>query len=98
MSTDNKLQALSDQLNRIEMFTQIGSKSILNMAEAAVYTGFTKAFLYKQTSDRAIPHFKKNRKVLFKKQELDDWLTENRIRTDAEINSKATTYVALHKR
>lgn len=34
------------------------------------------AFLYKQTSDRAIPHFKKNRKVLFKKQELEDWLTE----------------------
>ena len=97
MSTEDKLQALSDQLNRIEMLTLIGSKSILNMDEAAVYTGFTKAFLYKQTSDRAIPHFKKNRKVLFKKQELEDWLTEHRIRTEAEIQSRASTYVALHK-
>lgn len=55
------------------------------------------AFLYKQTSDRAIPHFKKNRKVLFKKQELEDWLTEQSFNLccDAQI---ITGNARTHKR
>ena len=91
------IQDLSDKLDRIESLTLIGAKNILDLDEAVWFTGFSKGHLYRLTSDKKIPHFKKSRKLYFKKSELEDWMLEQKILTEEEIQSRASTYVATHK-
>lgn len=85
-------QYMEERFNRLEATTLIGVKNTLTAEEAAIYTGYTIKGIYTMTSQRRIPHFKKNGKLYFKKPELDEWMTDNRIMTDREINSKAETY------
>lgn len=86
------LQALSEKLDNIQRITLIGAKTVLELEDAALFTGMSKGHLYRLTSGRQIPHFKKNRKLYFKKSDLEDWLLEQRIATESEIQSQATTY------
>ena len=92
------LQALNDKLDRIEQLTIISSKTVLDLSEAAVFTGYSESHLYNLTSKKGIPHYKKNRKLYFKKTELEDWLLERQVKTDKEIESRAATYVSTHKK
>lgn len=91
-------QYIDERFSRLEATTLIGVKNTLTVEEAAIYTGYSVKGIYTLTSQKRIPHYKKNGKLYFDKQELDEWMTENRVKTETEINSKATTYTVTHKR
>ena len=88
---------INSRLDRIEQLTLIGVKNVLSLEETAALTGFSVGHLYRLTSQKQIPHFKKNRKLYFRKSDIEDWMTEKRVLTGSEIESKATTYMAIHK-
>lgn len=88
------LQTLSNKLDAIRALTAIAAKPVLDLKEAAMFTGFSEGHLYQLTSKQQIPHYKKNRKLYFRKVELEEWLTEDYVPTEAEINSRAATYIA----
>ena len=90
-------QTIDTRLNRIERLTLISAKAVLDIDEASVFTGFSKGHLYRLTSERQIPHYKKNRKLYFKKSELEAWLLEDKVMTAEDIESQAATYVVTHK-
>lgn len=92
------LEELSLKLDRIGELALIYAKTVLDLNEASLFTGFSTGHLYRLTSGRQIPHFKKNRKLYFKKSDLEAWLCADRILTTKEINSKAATYAATHKK
>ncbi len=92
------LEAMGEKLDRIERLTLIAAKPVLDLNEAAMFTGFSVGHLYRLTSGHEIPHYKKARKLYFKKAELEDWMTEDRVKTKAEIDSQAATYCITHKR
>ena len=94
----NDMQDISNKLDRIEQLAIISSKKVLDLSEAAVFTGYSESHIYNLTSRKAIPHYKKNRKLFFKKSELEDWLLERQVKTDKEIESNAATYVSTHKK
>lgn len=94
---DTTLQDLSNKLDHIAELTLIGSKTVLNIDEAALFTGLSVGHIYRLTSGKKIPHFKKQRKLYFKKAELEAWMLDTKILTDGEIQDKASTYVATHK-
>ena len=96
MSSEEYKQ-INSRLDRIEQLTLIGVKNVLSLEETAALTGFSVGHLYRLTSQKQIPHFKKNRKLYFRKSDIEDWMTEKRVLTDSEIESKATTYMAIHK-
>lgn len=96
MNEQPTLQALSDKLDEIHSLAAIAAKTILDLTEAALFTGFSEGHLYRLTSRKQIPHYKKNRKLYFRKSELEDWLTQEAVPTEADINSRAATYVATH--
>lgn len=96
MITQPTLRDLSNKLERVERLTLIGSKSVLNLDEAVLFTGFSKGHLYRLTSERQIPHYKKGRKLYFNKSELEEWLLEDKVLTAADIDSQAATYVSTH--
>ena len=60
---DTTLQDLSNKLDHIAELTLIGSKTVLNIEEAALFTGLSVGHIYRLTSGKKIPHFKKQRKL-----------------------------------
>ena len=75
-----------------------GQKTVFNLSELAAYTGWSKSYLYNLTSTGRIPCYKPNGKHLyFNKQEIDDWLLQNRKATNEELDSQAATHVTLKK-
>lgn len=87
-------KAIIDQLNRIERYSIISAKSTLTLEEAAFYTGISKAHLYHLTSAKSIPHYKVGSRNVFDKTELDQWLKQNRVATQEEIDREAGRYIA----
>ena len=92
------LEEMNEKLDRIGELALISAKPVLDLNEAALFAGFSTARLYRLTSGRLIPPFKKNRKLYFKKSDLEAWMCDNRVQTEKEINCKAATYCSTHKR
>lgn len=66
------------------------SKDILTTEEACKFLGYSKSYLYKLTHLRKIPHYKPNgKKIYFKKEDCENHLLRNKIKTDLEIQQEA---------
>lgn len=90
--------ALHTKLEKIEKIALLGAKNVLTLEDVALITGYSKGHIYRLTSSQEIPHYKPNgRNLYFKKDEIEDWLLQNRILTTEEINSKATTHTATKR-
>lgn len=50
----------------------------LNIDSAAHYLDWPRQRLYKLTATGAIPHYKHDRRLLFRRDELDRWLSHHR--------------------
>jgi|TARA_B100000085_G_scaffold269279_1_gene280557 excisionase family DNA binding protein len=70
-------------------------KNILTVDDLIDYTGYSQKQIYKLTSTRAIPHYKPNgRKLFFKRNEVDNWITQGRIKPMSELDDE-TQNIAL---
>ena len=104
---DNPFELILDRLNAIEDLLRTVIKNdpkgatvlttslpnVFNLNQAAEYVSLSKSAMYKKTAERTIPHFKQGKKLYFKRSELDDWLTEQKITTHAEIEKQADEYI-----
>lgn len=97
MTTELK-EYMDARFDRLERAARLGNKEVLDIEEAAMLTGYKVKGIYEMTSQRRIPHYKKNGKLYFKKSELEAWMTEQKVLTEAEIRGRAVTYSATHKR
>ena len=71
------------------------NKNILTVDDLIDYTGYSQKQIYKLTSTRAIPHYKPNgRKLFFKRNEVDNWITQGRIKPMSELDYE-TQNIAL---
>lgn len=69
-------------------------RNLLTTTEAAKYLGLKPSYLYKLMMRRAIPYYKPNGKLcFFSKADLDTWLTNIRVKSQAEIDSDAAQYI-----
>ena len=94
-----EFQELTSKIDRLEKIALLGAKNVLTIDDVALITGFTKGHIYRLTSGQKIPHYKPNGRTLyFKKEEIEDWMLQNKIRTNTEIESAATTYTAINKK
>ena len=91
----DNFQMIDSRLKNIESLL-LSQKTVLNFDEVADYTGLSKSYLYKLTSTGGIPCYKPNGKhIYFNKQEIDQWLLQNRKATTRELDNQATTFVTL---
>ena len=66
----------------------------LSFEEASKFLNLSKSYLYKLTSGNLIPHYKPQGKMLyFEKAELEAWLRQNPVKTQAQIEQEAQKYV-----
>ena len=72
-------------------------RKLMNLKESALLLCISESRIRHLTSEREIPYYKKGNMVFFKKSEIEKWQLSNRIPTNDEIKSKATTYAVLNK-
>ncbi|MFZ2284026.1 MAG: helix-turn-helix domain-containing protein [Lutibacter sp.] len=98
-----KLEIIESRLNSIEAklgnkHNEQGYKEILNLNQLCDYLELSKGHIYKLTSTREIPHYKNGgRKLYFNKNEIDNWVLQNRVSTRSEIEAQATNYLIKKK-
>lgn len=95
--SEDIMTALGQRFDRLEQLTLIGAKPVLDLEEAVMFTGLSRGHLYRLTSEKQIPYYKKCRKLYFKKSELEDWMLERRVPTQAEIEAQAVTRNSINR-
>jgi len=62
-------------------------KNVFTVDDLCLYTGLSKSTVYKLTSAKAIPYYKGigHKIVMFKKREIDQWLTSNPVVTLQDV-------------
>lgn len=93
MEEKNKFIRIEDQLGRIERYSLLAAKNVLNLNDVAYLTGFSKNTIYMYTCHKQIPHYKQGNTLFFDRKEIEDWLKQNRITTAKEIDQTATNYI-----
>ena len=89
LSTDEKVEQLQKRVTDLENVLNV-AKDVMNLEEAALFTGMSKSSLYKLTHRQVIPHYKPNGKLIyFEKTELLNWMRQNRTSSSTEIGEKA---------
>jgi len=94
MSDD--LNLVLEKLVRIEKLIKdinINSKEVLNFQEACQFLGLSSSYLYKCTSQGQIPHYKPSKKIYFNRQELVEWLQQNRVCSNIELITMANSKI-----
>jgi excisionase family DNA binding protein len=66
----------------------------LNITQASEYLHIAKPTIYGLTSSRKIPHFKTGKRIYFKRNELNIYITKNRVATKEEIENNAAEWIA----
>lgn len=85
------MNELMKRLDRLEVLTLLAAKSVLTLDEVCLLTGLAKSTVYKMTANRAIPHYHADggKHLYFKKDEVENWLTRNRVSSQTEDEQRA---------
>ena len=82
------IEAIAQRVAEIAISKIYFAKPILTFDEGCMYTGLSKSYMYKHTSNGNIPFFKpEGRKIYFKREDLENWMLRNRQSSNDEINS-----------
>lgn len=72
-------QAAAEALDESRAAKWARVPEILSAEEACKLTGFSIYTLYRKTSRKEIPHFKRGRKLFFRRDELIAWIMEGKV-------------------
>lgn len=91
------MEEIKNYLERIESVMAVQMKTVLTVAEAAMYMGMSENWLRHIICRNEIPYYKRGKRVYFKKAELDDWMCAERVASDAEIEKEANSVMWKNK-
>jgi len=97
----NPFEILMEKLNQIENLIKsqnnAASDNVMNVEQLANYLDLSKSHIYKKTSSKEIPHYKKGKKLYFSKQEINQWILQDKIETFDKIEQKANEYLTKNR-
>lgn len=86
------MNEIMKRFDRLEQLTLLGAKSVLTLDEVCLLTGLAKSTVYKMTMRKQIPYYHSGdngKHLYFKKDEVEAWLTQNRVSSQSEDEAKA---------
>jgi len=88
------------ELQELKNLAVLGAKQALNMNDVSVLTGLSKSHLYKLVHFKKIPYWKsKGGKITyFNKEEINNWMLHQRVKTVDELETEAVTYAVMGKK
>lgn len=88
------MKEIKSQLDKIERYTRLAAKNVLDMDDVVALTGLQKSYIYKLTCRKEIPFYKPNGKLCyFDRKEIEEWQRKNRVLTNAEAGQQAANYI-----
>ena len=99
---ENPFELIMERLDRIEKaISNLKTENIIvaeskpmNLKEVVAYMGTSTSAIYKLTSTSEIPHYKLGKKLYFKKEEIDEWIYANKVKTRQDIENEANEYIS----
>ena len=99
---ENPFELIMERLDRIEKAISnlktensiVAESKPMNLKEVVAYMGTSTSAIYKLTSTAEIPHYKLGKKLFFKKEEIDEWIYANKVKTRQDIENEANEYIA----
>jgi excisionase family DNA binding protein len=83
---------ISERLTRLENLLLL-QKKMLTLKEAALYTGYKESYLHKLTAAKKLPFSKPSGgAIFFDREELEEWLSRNKVKTNEEIENEANFF------
>lgn len=75
------------------------NKHVLDVDEACSYMKVSRSFLYKMTHERKIACYcPSGKKLYFKREDLDEWMLQNRQKPEFEIEQDALSIIKIRSR
>lgn len=78
--------------------TEILKKNVWNIDELAIYLRLSPDRCSRLAKERAFPSYKQNGRYYFKRQEIEAWLTANRVSSADEIASESALHLITHRK
>lgn len=91
-----KLDKIEIALSNLKIEKEIVNVSYkpMNLKEVASYLSTSTSAIYKLTSSAEIPHYKLSKKLYFKKEEIDEWIYANKVKTKQDIEKEVNEYLS----
>lgn len=88
-------ECLNEILSQKEKPSELQSKpdEILNIKQVAELLNLSVPTLYGKTANREIPHSKMGKRLYFKRSEIEQWLSQGKVKTNSEIERDANNYI-----
>lgn len=103
MSTIEKtLARIERRLETVERLLQENTDDVLDIDALHKLTGLSKSAIYQKTCHRAgeapeLPHFKQGKRLYFRRSEILQWLTRNRVKDREQIEREAVQYCTTNR-
>jgi excisionase family DNA binding protein len=89
---------MEEKIDMILRYSLLAAKNVLTLEDVALLTGLSRSWLYKATCKNEIPFYKPNGKMLyFDRKEIEDWMRQGRVKTNAELEQEAANYLINDK-
>ncbi len=90
------MDEIMKKLCTIERNSILAAKKVLNIEDVSLLTGLSCSSIYKMTSSREIPYYKRGKFLYFDKVEIEDWMKSERFPTNEEAEQNAINYMVRH--
>ena len=97
LSAEELRQIIREELQRVNTKQEDKESQIMTIIDVCKYLDLSKSYIYKLTSLKAIPHYKRGKKLYFKKQEINNWLLEKKVSTMDELLDEHLNKIRGHK-
>lgn len=85
--------AIIQKLTQLEKLIIGTNKQIFTVDDVVNYTGFSKSYVYKLVHQNILPYSKPNNRTLFfLKNEIDEWMLQNKSKSISQIEQEAISY------
>lgn len=84
--------SVAEALGELKQPTAVPQKEILSIAEACELLNLAKQTIYTHTSKGTLPHFKRGKKLYFRRSELLAWIENGKQTTVADEQQKMNEY------
>lgn len=91
------MNEIERRLENIERLLAMMTKTALTTEDVAVLLGVSAAHVRNLASAGELAHYRSGKRIYFKRSDIEDWQLQNRVASNAEINSEAATYLATHR-
>lgn len=73
--------------------TPVTKNEFIDVVQAATLLNLAAATVYEKTSRKQLPHYKKGKKIMFKRSELVEWMESGKVSGEDETERRVNEYL-----